>query len=341
MKRWRIGIIGCGWAGDRHAWAMRALGERVEIAGVAGRRAEVAQAKAREWQAPFWTDDWRELLAREGLDAVSICLPHDLHGEVAVAALQAGRHVLIEKPLASTLAEADAMISAADQGGLCLMVAENARYDATNIRAAELLRSGAVGDIFLVRIAREHEMHDYLRQRPWFLRDRSGGIMYSGGIHDYELLRMLAGEIEHVYGLAGRKVLPEMVGDDTSVALVGLESDAVATIVESFSLKTPERGVHATVHGSLGSLWLHRDRIRLYRAPAAGQPLAVEEITVAQHDTFQAEMTHFLDCLDGGGEPITSGREERKPLVAVLATYESMARGQRVTLAEFERGQRG
>jgi UDP-N-acetyl-2-amino-2-deoxyglucuronate dehydrogenase len=335
MGRWRIGIIGCGWAGEQHARAVRALVERVELCAVADVDAALAQARARDWQVPLWTDDYRELLTRERLDAVSICLPHDLHASVAVEAAGAGLHVLVEKPLATTLAEADAMVAAAEAAGVQLMVAENMRFNPLYIHAADLIRSGALGDVFLVRIAREHEMHDYLRQRPWFLEQRWAGIMYSGGIHDFELLRMLAGEIEHVYGLRGRQVLSGMAGDDTSVALVGLCSGASAVIVESFSLKTPKPGVHGSVHGSRASLWFGEGRLALYAAPQDGRPDLVEEIVPRPRDTFEAEIAHFFECLEQGTEPITSAREEREPLVAVVATYESIKRGERQYLAEL------
>ena len=233
------------------------------------------------------------------------------------------------------------MIAAANAAGRSLMVAETVRFDRTYLKAVELIRSGAIGDLFLVRIAREHQMHDYLRRRPWFLEHPSGGITYSGGIHDFELLRMLAGEIEHVYGLQGRKVLPEMAGDDTSVALAGLRSGATGVIVESFSAKTPRPGVHMSVHGSQGSLWVHRGQLRLYDAVQDGQEEQVKAWNVPQGDTFLAEIAHFLDCLETGEEPITSGRDQRKPLLAVLATYASIQDGKRVYLSEFERTHSG
>lgn len=336
MRRWHMGIIGCGWAGEQHAHAMRALVERVELRALADVNADLAKAQAQDWQVPMWTDDYRELLALKQLDAVSICLPHHLHAPVAIDAAEAGRHVLVEKPLATTLAEADAMIVAAEAAQIQLMVAENVRFNATYARASELIRAGTLGDVFLVRIAREHQMHAYLRQRPWFLNHESGGIMYSGGIHDFELLRMLAGEIEHVYGLVGRKVLPEMAADDTGLALVGMHSGAAAIVVESFSLKTPEPGVHGSVHGSRGSLWFSRGRLRLYSAPQDGRQDLAKEIVIPPHDSFQAELAHFLDCLEHNAEPLTNAREERKPLMAVLATYESIKRGERVYMDEFE-----
>jgi predicted dehydrogenase len=308
----------------------------VALCAVADTDPDRAAALAEAWEVPQWTVDYRDLLDAAHLDAVILCLPHDLHVAVAVEALEAGLHVLVEKPLATSLAEADAMINTADRAGKQLMVAETVRFDPTYRRIAEIIRAGELGDLFLIRIAREHEMHDYLRQRPWFLQQKSGGIMVSGGIHDYELLRMLGGEIEHVYGLVARSTLPEMVADDTSLAVIGLRSGAAASLTESFSLKTAEPGVHGTAHGSRGSLWFYKERIELYTAAADGEPDLVQRIHVPAHNNFEAECAHFLDCLESGDEPLTSGRDQRKPLAAVLATYESFRTGQRIYLDEME-----
>lgn len=333
MRQWRIGIIGCGWAGSQHARVLRTLADRAALVAVADRDAAVAQAQATAWGVPTWVSDYRELLTATELDAVSICLPHSLHCEAAIAAAEAGLHILVEKPLAATLAEADRMIAAATHHHVCLMVAENVRFNATYQRVAELLQTGAVGEIFLVRLSREHHMRDYLRARPWFLSEPSGGILMSGGIHDFELVRMLAGEIRHVYALTPRKVFDEMTADDTGIVVAGLASGAAASLMESFATRTPTPGVLGTVHGTQGTLWFNGDTIRLYCADQDGQLDAVEEIKIPQVDTFEAEMRHFLDCLDSGATPVTSGEEERKPLAAVIAAYESVASEQRVDLA--------
>ena len=341
-KRWRVGIVGCGWAGKEHARALAKLKDRADLCAIADSDPAVAQAQALAWHAPRWTDDYHQLLHdSERLDAVSLCLPHSLHAPAAIAAARAGLHVLVEKPLATTLEEADEMIAAAHAAGVHLLVAETARFNAAYLQAAELIHAGALGALFMVRISREHQMHAYLRQRPWFLADPAGGITYSGGIHDFETLRMLAGEIDHVYALPARKVLPEMAGDDSSVALVGLEGGATAVIAESFSLRTPRPGVHVTAHGSQGSLWLYREEIRLYTSAQDGQADQVRQWKVEAVDPFVAEVAHWLDCLDRGRvAPLVSpirAEEQRKPLLAVLAAYASMQRGERVYLAEFER----
>ncbi len=335
-NRYRLGIIGCGWAGDQHARASRALDDRADLAAVADVNVEAAGALASAYGAPVVSADYGDLLDAARLEAVVIALPHALHAESVIAAAEAGLHVLVEKPLANTLAEADAMIAAAEQAGVTLMVAENVRFDPTYRQAADLIAAGRLGDLFLLRISREHQMHDYLRQRPWFLNDPGGGIMVSGGVHDYELARMLGGEIESVYGQVAPKALPEMAADDTSVAVARLAGGATAVLVESFSLRTPQPGVQGSAHGSRGSLWFYGETVRLYTAGEDGQQDRVEAITVPGENTFITEMAHFLDCIETGAAPITSGREERQPLAAVVATYESFRRGVPVRLDEVE-----
>lgn len=331
-----MGLLGCGWAGAQHLRALTALAPRADLQVVIDIDPERARTTAGERGAPAWATDYRPWLDRTQLDLLCICLPHHLHAEATIAAAEAGLHVLIEKPLAVTLAEADAMIAAAERAGVTLMVSENVRFQAAYARLAELLATGAIGRPFLVRIAREHQMHAYLRQRPWFIEQPSGGILYSGGIHDLELLRMLAGEIAHVYAIAAPRALPEMRADDTSLVAVGLASGAAALLVESFSLRTAQPGVHITAHGDGGSLWCYGDRIQLYTAAEDGHNALLEEVTCPETDTFVAAWAHLLDCLDSGAEPLTSGRSQRAPLAAVLAAYASIERGERVELAAFE-----
>jgi UDP-N-acetylglucosamine 3-dehydrogenase len=334
-----IGIIGFGWAGQQHARALAQMPDRAQVVAVAETNESVRQRVAQtnhDWKV---TADYRELLALPHLDAVSICLPHNLHAPVAIEAARAGRHVLVEKPLASTLTEADAMIEAAQAAGVVLMVAENVRFHATYQAVASRLQQGILGELFLLRIAREHNEWSYLRERPWFLTDQDAGIMLSGGVHDLELMRMLGGEAEHIYAVQGPKSIPEMQADDNAVAVAGLRGGIVGVIVETFGLHTPRAGVFGSVHGRQGSLWFDEDTLRLYRHEVDDQKDALETIPIEQHDTFVAEMAHFLDCLDNRQqEPVTSGRRARAGLAAVMAAYESMRTGQRIQLSDYSAG---
>jgi predicted dehydrogenase len=333
---WRVGIIGCGGAGQQHAHALSSLQSRASLVAVADSDAARAESFAHDYSVPAWTANYRELLDSRKLDAAIIALPHRLHAEAAIAAAEAGIHVLIEKPLASTLAEADTMIAAADKAGVKLMVAENVRYDPLYLKVVELIQAGTIGDVFLVRLVREHQIHEYMRQRPWFLTNPDSGMTLTGGIHEFDLLRMLTGEIEHVYALEAPKVLPHMVADETGVMLTGMQSGAVGFISESYSIRTPNPGIHGAVYGSQGSIWFYKNRLQLYTASEDGHANLVEEIVIETQDTFAVEIAHFLECLDTGQEPLTNGHESRKPLVAVQAAYESMRRGARVYLSEMQ-----
>ncbi len=325
METIGIALVGAGWAGNRHARGYRALADRGRIVAVVDTRLAVAQECAREWGVPFATDDLAAALARSDVQAVDICLPHTLHAAVAEAALAAGKHLLIEKPFATSLDEADAMIGAAARARRILMVAENVRYDPAYLRMAALIVSGAIGAPFLCRICRDHHLHDSLRERPWFLTDPTGGIMWSGGIHDIETVRMLMGDVpfQEVYATAARKTLVEMTTDDTSVGLFSLAGGGVAVLSESFSTHAP-RGerIRVEVFGPGGSLLTDGDGTLTIVTPDGTR---TEQI--AREDTFTAEIRHFLDCIGSGDEPATAAWAMRTGLAAILAAQASIAVG--------------
>jgi predicted dehydrogenase len=336
----RVAVVGCGWAGGRHARAYDRLGAAIRWAADTG--AERAAALAAGRPGCRAATDYREALADPEVDAVDICLPHALHADAAVAAARAGKHVLCEKPLAGTLADADRMIAAADEAGVALMVAENARFDPRLLKVRELLDEGVIGRPALAQIAREAYLtRSFLAERPWFLdaRAAAGGIMMSGGVHDFETLRMLIGEVETVYALRARQRFAAMEGDDTSVALVRFANGAAGTLVESFVMKSLTTAAGPEVHtlridGDLGSIALRADgTIRVFSERAdlalAGAPTA-HDLSVPAGDGFTPEIAHFLRAVRTGEEPLTSGRSQRRPLELVLAAYRSMETGRAV-----------
>jgi len=333
----RVALIGCGWAGGRHAAAFVQYGARI-LWAVDVNRAK-AEALARACSADHVSTDYRQALQDAEVDAVSICLPHALHAQVAVEAAEAGKHILCEKPIAATLAEADQMIASAERAGVVLMIAENVRYEPLYQKARELLQDRAIGQPALIQMTREcYLVQSLLEERPWFL-DRqmaAGGIMMSGGIHDFETMRLLLGEIESVSALRAPQRFPQMEGDDTSVALVRFKSGAVGTLVESFIMKSLTTATGPEVHtlridGELGSLAVRGGRtIRLFSEREDYRPggeLVQHDIHVPKVDTFALEVAHFMECVRTGKEPLTSGRLQRRALEAVLAAYRSMELG--------------
>jgi len=333
----RVALIGCGWAGARHAAAFSQCGARV-LWAVDVERAR-AEALARAYGVEHISTDYRQALGDPSVEAVSICLPHALHAQVAVDAAEARKHILCEKPLAATLEEADRMIAAAERAGVVLMIAENVRYEPLYQKVRELLVKGAIGRPALIQMTREcYLVQSFLQERPWFLDARmaAGGIMMSGGIHDFETMRLLMGEIASVCALRAPQRFLQMEGDDTSVALVRFVSGAVGTLVESFIMKSLSTAAGPEVHtlridGELGSLAVRDGRtIRLFSEREdylLGEALVQHDIYVPPADTFALEVAHFMECVRTGAEPLTSGRAQRRALEAVLAAYRSMELG--------------
>jgi UDP-N-acetylglucosamine 3-dehydrogenase len=149
----RIAIIGCGWAGIRHSAAFRAEGG-VEVTWAVDTDESRARALQAEWPEAQIATDYREALGDPALDAVDICLPHDLHAPVAIDSANSGKHILCEKPLAATLDQADQMIEAADAASVVLMVAENVRFEPVYLAVRDLLEDGVIGKPVLIQMTR-------------------------------------------------------------------------------------------------------------------------------------------------------------------------------------------
>jgi len=337
----QVAIIGCGWAGARHARAFAQAGAAVRwgVDANAARAQALADELARAGQAARVTFDYWAALDDPALEAVDICLPHDLHADVAVAAAQAGKHVLTEKPLADTLDNADRMIAAAERAGVVLMVAENERFSPLYARVRDLVAEGAIGAPALVQMNRECYLNrSFLQDRRWFLNAKTaaGGMMMSGGVQRCAALLAILGDVTSVQSLRAPQRFLEMEGDDTSIALIRFASGAVGTLVESFCMKSLATAAGAEGHtlridGDLGHLAVTDcHTIRLFSERPEYMPgglLMEHAIHVAEADTFFLEVQHFVECVREGKEPLTSGRAQRRPLEIVLAAYRSMALG--------------
>jgi predicted dehydrogenase len=338
MRPFTVGIIGCGWAGAHHARAF-ASQPGVAVTWAIDLRPAQAQAVANLLAGARVSADYHEALEDRDLDAVDICLPHHLHARVSVEAIARGKHVLCEKPLAATLPQADGMIAAAEKAGLTLMVAENEVFSPLYRRVRDLIAADAIGKPALVQMTRGCFLEEsFKKERPWFLDEQAaaGGMMMSGGVHDFEKLRMIIGEVTAVFARRAPQRFVGMQGDDTSVAMLRFTSGAIGLMVQSFLMKNAltRSGVEEhtlRIEGESGSILAagtNGGRIVLFRDSVADRLLAdlpVEtEMLIPELDTFELETAHFVACVRDGKEPITAARKMRRPLALVLAAYESM-----------------
>lgn len=204
MQPIRIGMIGYGSIGRVHLMGYRALpfyygfpSDRVQVVGVATSRPETAQKAAEEIGCPVWTDDYRELLARDDIDAVDICTPNHLHAEPVIAAARAGKHIYCEKPLALNAAEGRRMVEAVEQAGVINQMTFNFRFFPALAHARQLIADGFLGRVFSFRGRYYRSSYiDPNKPLSWKLRQETSGAgaLADIGSHVLDMLYYLLGD---------------------------------------------------------------------------------------------------------------------------------------------------
>jgi predicted dehydrogenase len=196
----KLGIIGCGWVTEhRHLPALRSL-VQAEVVAAVDIDAHCLQRVVEQWRVPRGYCDFRELLADRLVEAVAICLPAQLHAEVAVTALQAGKHVMIEKPLALSLDDCDRVVERAANSTLKAMVGFNMRWHRLVRRAREMVAQGRLGRIASIQ-TRWTSVVRRMRQVPEWRnrRELGGGVLFEIGVHHFDLWRfLLHREVEEI-----------------------------------------------------------------------------------------------------------------------------------------------
>jgi predicted dehydrogenase len=322
-----IGLIGCGVisGAHRHAWAK--LGDRARLAATADPDLGRARAAADPSGARA-VADYHELLADPAVAAVDLCLPHHLHRAVAIDCLRAGRHVLLEKPIATSLEDADAIIAAAEAAGRVLMVAENCRFDPTVPLARRLMDEGEIGQPILCQVLSAWFQGGEYLDTAWRFDPSTmgGGMLIDGGHHRVDTLLTLLGRPTRLSCLTRR--VREVFPTEDTVAIVADFADGVLAQLALTQSTHWHPDQMFRVVGSEGSLTGRRDGVEVRGTGREATFHAAPPV-----DTFLAEMTHFLDCIETGSRPLMGGPEARATLEFVLAAYESARSGRVVELA--------
>jgi len=311
-------IIGCGYISRSHMEAYRGYSEDIKL-HLCDADLEKAKSIGEEYGVEIYFQDYREVLEQEYIDIVDICLPNFLHEEVAVAALNSGKHVLLEKPIATTLSGADAIIAAARASKGTFMVAESDRFVEASIRMKTLMEEGAIGDVFMV----QGNAFGTFKPSGWRL-SRSmlgGGVLVEWGIHYVHTLNWLCGgKPQTVYARVHRNTYPEMEGEDSAFVMIEYASDITGEINVGYGIVGAPTPIHLMVCGSEGALW--QDRGLWLRKSDAESP---ELILPERHydEAVKAGVWHFLDSIYSDYDPIVTGELARKDLAVVLGAYRS------------------
>ena len=287
--------------------------------------------RAEEYAARFNGIDafgsYEEAVADPRVEAVYVCTPHHLHREHASLAFRAGKHVLVEKPIAGTLADAEAMIREAESAGVTFMVAENYRFLPPVQEAKRPDRAGRVGQLRLVQLQEQYPF------KPGGWRSRAdlngGGVLIDGGIHKLSAVAYLVGQPTEVYA---REVLPGQPGLEAEDGVVVITRDAngvVGLINHSWSVVPPQPHSWVSISGTEASLYFEPGRPWLRITEADSETT----IDLADYGNGLVPMVReFRQSILDGREPAMTGRDGLFDLSLVLAAYESMEKGLPVSL---------
>ncbi|MGA9287580.1 MAG: Gfo/Idh/MocA family oxidoreductase [Anaerobacillus sp.] len=331
MKKLKVAIIGCGSIARRRHLPEYHAEENAEIVAVCDVVRERAAEMASLYGGMAYTD-YQELLKDTEIDAISVCLPNALHAPVSIAALNAGKHVLCEKPMATSREEAEAMNQAAEMNGKKLMIAHNQRFVASHVKAKELIESGVIGKIYSFRTTFGHpgpERWSIDGAGSWFFdKERAFiGAMGDLGVHKSDLMRYLLGEIVEVGAFVETRAKENTDVDDNAVCILKTEQGVIGTLTASWSYVSG--GDNSTVvYGEHAVMRLEDDLDHsLVVQYKNGDVVKYELQQIQTNETGGQQTTHvienFVDCVVNETVPAVSGEEGMKSLQVILAALEA------------------
>ena len=305
MRKVKTAVIGCGKVGHFHALAYQRC-ENSELVACMDGQAERARDFAAQYGVKSYTDI--ETLVREsGAEAVSICVPHPIHAAVAVECCRLGLHVAIEKPLAASLADCDAILQAADEAGVTGTTICQRRFYRPAQRVKKAITDGKLGRPILgtVNMLGWRDMA-YYASDPWrgTWKGEGGGVLINQAPHQLDLLLWYMGEIEELYGIWDTLNHPGLEVDDTAAAIIRFKSGAIGNIVVSNS-QNPALFGNVRIHGENGaSIGVQTDGGAMFIAGMSGigEPPVNDLWTVQGEedllDSFQREDRDFFRSTD-------------------------------------------
>ncbi|MCS7265955.1 MAG: Gfo/Idh/MocA family oxidoreductase [Armatimonadetes bacterium] len=336
----RVGLIGCGRIAYAHLRGYKNLPELFSVVACCDINLQAAKALAQELNSDVAIfDNYRSLLEHQDVDIVDITLPHSEHAPAVIESVNAGKHVLVEKPMATNLRDACQMVYAAQQKSVTLMVAQTKRYSEIYRKMKSLIVDGAIGEPIYIRAGVDSLLSELRSSTNWLLKKSiaGGGVIMSNGVHLIDLLRWLVGEVNAVYALTRQSPLnPTMDCEDVASCLLEFENEAIGDLACLYAAKASPWsnaviwGEFVLIYGTEGILHNIGDEIRLISGPER----KLQIFNGFNDDPFQTELEHFHFCVLNGCEPLSSGRDNLNTIALIEAIYLSAEKQSRITVSE-------
>lgn len=337
-----VGIIGAGTMAERyHLPAIREIPELKFIANVNATKKR-AKYIAKKFGAEAWYTNYKDMLKRDDIDIVEICTPNYLHCEMTIDAAEAKKHIIVQKPMAISVTEADKMIKAAKEADVKLMVFYQLRFNPVFEKIKKIVDSGMIGDPFMAKAHIGHMgPYDFWGAvSDWFFdpKKSGGGVLLDLGVHYIQNLRCLMGKIESVYA-ATESLMHKKIEDNASLILK-FKNNKRGIINVSWLLKGGYfEGLE--LYGTKGSILFNnnwpqlRPRLIYFSENESTKFGRGWSLLASEQNIIKSTIDihkHFINCIFKNDKPITNGEEGRRDLEIVFASYKSAKIGKEIKI---------
>lgn len=336
MTSLHFGIIGVGNIAAIHAAAIKNTPD-AKLVAVAARNPERGRAFAAEHGAT-WYADHRTLLAQANVDAIAICTPHDLHAPMSIDAAAAHKHVLIEKPMAITTRECDAIIAACVQAHVTLGVVFQMRFEPLSRKLKSIIESGKLGRLLWISASQIwYRSDEYYRSGPWrgTLAHEGGGVLINQAIHTIDLMLWLTAPDMPIQVTARMGTLNhEIEVEDGAMAILEY-ADHRLGLIQATTVAYPGYPERLEFHGTNGSAVYHKGQGKLEwhiieprednveQAPTDSGSTGPKSTSAAGHI---AQYQDFVEAIKNKRAPFVDGREGRKSIELIEKIYSATQR---------------
>ncbi|WP_312692193.1 Gfo/Idh/MocA family protein [Caproiciproducens sp.] len=341
----KVGIIGCGKIAQVRHIPEYVNNKDAELAAFYDMNTERAKELASLYGGMV-CESYQEVLADPTIDAVSVCTANNVHAAITIAALRAGKHVLCEKPMATTLEECEAMVSAAKETGKILMIGHNQRLTKAHAKAKRLLDEGIIGDVITFRTTFGHGGPESWSidsgKNVWFFDKQKAtmGAMADLGIHKTDLIQFLTGQkvvetTARVVTLNKRDSKGNLIGvDDNAVCIYRMSGGALGTMTASWTYYGAEDN-STILYGTKGIMRIYDDpsySIKVVTSDGETILYDIDQIQTNDKQTSSGVIDQFMDCLVNGRMPEISGEEALSAMRAVFASIRSSETGRTIAV---------
>jgi predicted dehydrogenase len=332
----RIGIIGTGMISRAYCDTIKAFPGNFKLTAVCN-HSDKAKSIVDEFGLKHYWKDYNRFVREAPIDAAIICLPNSLHYDAAKAALNSGKHILVEKPFVTQIQHCDKLIELAEEKNLICMVGQNQRYENELAALKDFIDSGKMGRIHHARIDMLQNLHNYTEPPHWLYDGNlaGGGSVISVAVHFIDLIRYLLGDMKSVIALSKTASADMKNAEDYCCAMFEFENGAIGQMFSTYS---------AAALPYSASYWIYGDNAVVHAIPPVHvmqdlhpqvaflngtqattvfNPMVITFKKYPTDNTITNEMLHFADCIETNAEPFTSARDNKATMAAIFAIYES------------------